>query len=127
MVSTPERFTDNSPMPPLTPVTVKNPSAIKLLRIFTEVLYVKKNSVHRVGVAKSNRKAIRAGGVCFSSIPNRRVHTKTNEQVKKHLYNWIIQHPRVFQSPIANDCLKLYIDGRSEPQVVLKLLLQVSV
>ena len=31
------------------------------------------------------------------------------------------------QSPIANDCLKISLDGHSEPQLVSKLLLQVSV
>ena len=31
------------------------------------------------------------------------------------------------QYPIANDCLKVYIDGHSEPQVLTELLLQVSV
>ena len=31
------------------------------------------------------------------------------------------------QSPIANDCLKVIIDGYTEPQLVPKNLLQVSV
>ena len=31
------------------------------------------------------------------------------------------------QSPIANDCLKVKIDGYTEPQLFPKLLLQVSV
>ena len=31
------------------------------------------------------------------------------------------------KSPISNDCLKVYIDGHSEPQLVPKFLLQVSV
>ena len=43
MVSTPERFTDNIPMSPGPSVTVKNPSARTPLRLFTELLYVKKN------------------------------------------------------------------------------------
>ena len=42
MVSNTERFTDNSPMSPGPPIIVKNCSARKLLRLFTEVLYVKK-------------------------------------------------------------------------------------
>ena len=29
-----------------------------------------------------------------------------NKQVKKSLYNWIIQYPQVVVSPIANDYLK---------------------
>ena len=41
MVSTPEKFTNNSTMSPRPSVTVRNPSARKSLRIFTEVLDVK--------------------------------------------------------------------------------------
>ena len=38
-----------------------------------------------------------------------------------------MHHPQVVQSPIANDCLKVKIDYYTEPQLVPKLLLQVSV
>ena len=44
-----------------------------------------------------------------------------------HLYNWILQHTQVVKYPIANDCLKLSIDDQAEPQLVPKLLFQVSV
>ena len=63
----------------------------------------------------------------FSSITKRRGHKKTNEQLNKSLYNWILQHTRVVQYPIANYCLKVSISGHSEPQLVPKLLLKVSV
>ena len=63
----------------------------------------------------------------WSSIPKRRGHKKINECVKIALYNWIIQHPQVFQHSIYNDCLKFYIDGQEEPQLVPKLLLKVLV
>ena len=36
-------------------------------------------------------------------------------------------HPQVVKSPIANDCLKVKIDGYTEPQLVTRLSLQVSV
>ena len=52
---------------------------------------------------------------------------KNNDQIKKSLYNWIMHHPQVFQSQIVNDFLKVKIDGHTEPQLVPKLLLQVSV
>ena len=52
---------------------------------------------------------------------------KINEQTNKYLYNWILQHPYVVQSPIANDSVKVYIGSHSEPQVVEKLLLEVYV
>ena len=94
-------------------------SAIKSLRLFTGVLDVKKKTyVRRVGAAKSKYKAIRAGSIFWSSIPKRKGYTKINEQVKKYLYNWIIQHPQVVKSPIANNFLKESIDGHSEPQLV---------
>ena len=38
-----------------------------------------------------------------------------------------MHHPQVMQSPIVNDCLKVKIDGQTEPQLVPKHLLQVSV
>ena len=54
-------------------------------------------------------------------------NSKIDEQIKKSLYNWIMNHPQVAKSPIINDCLKLKMDGHTEPQLVPKLLLQVSV
>ena len=38
-----------------------------------------------------------------------------------------MHHPQVVQSLVANDCLKVKIDGPTEPQLVTKLLLQVYV
>ena len=38
-----------------------------------------------------------------------------------------MHHPQVVQSPIFNDCMKVKIDGHTEPQLVPKILLQVSV
>ena len=62
MLSTPEIFTDNITMSPGPTTIFKNFSAIKLLLLFTEVLYVKKKTaVHRVGAYKSNSKEIRSG------------------------------------------------------------------
>ena len=70
MLSTPERSTDNSPVSPGPSVTFRNPSEIKPLHVFTEVLDVKKKtSVCRVVDDKSKRKSIRAGSVFCSSIP----------------------------------------------------------
>ena len=43
------------------------------------------------------------------------------------MYAWIPCHPQVFQSPISNDFLKVMFDDQTEPQLVPKLLLQVSV
>ena len=54
-------------------------------------------------------------------------HSKINEQIKRNLYTWITRHPQVVKSPIYNDCLKVVLDDQTEPQLVPKLLLQVSV
>ena len=53
--------------------------------------------------------------------------SNTDDQIKKSLYNWIMHHPQVVKSPIANDCLKVKIDGHAEPKIVPKFLLHVSV
>ena len=52
---------------------------------------------------------------------------KINGQIKRSLYKWITHHPQVLKSPISNDFLKLIFDDQTEPQMVLKLILQVSV
>ena len=57
----------------------------------------------------------------------RKGHSKINEQIKRNLYTWITGHPQVVPSPISNDCLKLVLDDQTEPTLVPKLLLQVSV
>ena len=38
-----------------------------------------------------------------------------------------MHHPQVVQSPIVNDCLKVKIDGPTEPQLVPKLLSKMSI
>ena len=57
----------------------------------------------------------------------RKGHSKISKEISNSLYNCIIHHPQVLQSPIANDCLKVKIDGYTEPQIFPKLLLRVSV
>ena len=66
MVSTPDKFIDNSPMSPGPPMIVKNYSARKSLRLFTEFLDVKKKTaICQVGAAKLKRKAIGAGSMLW--------------------------------------------------------------
>ena len=57
----------------------------------------------------------------------RKGNSKIYEQIKKSLYNWIMHHPQVVQSPIINDFLKVNIDGNTEPQLVPNVLLNFSV
>ena len=95
---------------------VKQPSASKSLRQFSETLNVKpKTAFRRLCAAKSKRKAIMAGGMLCSSIPEQRGHTKINECVKIALYNWIIQYHQVLKYPISNDCVKLSIYDQAVP------------
>ena len=53
-------------------------------------------------------------------------HSKINEQIKRNFCVWITRHPQVVQSKISNDCLKVMFDYHTEPQLVPKLLPQVS-
>ena len=57
----------------------------------------------------------------------RKGDSKIDEQIKKYLYNWDMHHPQVVQSSIVNNSTKVKINGHTEPQLVPKLLLQVSI
>ena len=64
MVYTTERFTDYSPMSPGPSVPVKKTNAKKLLRQYSETLYVKPKTVsRRLCAAKSKLKSIIAGSL----------------------------------------------------------------
>ena len=77
--------------------------------------------------AKSRRKSMKVCNSLWTQKKKRKGHSKINEQIKRNLYTWITRHPQVVQSPISNDCLKVMLDYQIEPQLVSKLLLQVSV
>ena len=67
MVSTPEVFTNNSPISPMTLSPVKKISARKSLCVFTNVLDInKKTAYRRVGSDKSKYKAIKYGNTPWS-------------------------------------------------------------
>ena len=87
----------------------------------------KKTANPQFGYSKSKHKAIKYGTPPWALKPKRKVNSKIYEQVKKSIYNWIMHHPKVLQKPIFNYCLKVNIDGNTEPRLVTKLLLQVSV
>ena len=115
-------------MSPSQYMAVKKSSARKSLPQCLDTLEFKPNTyVHKVCDTKSKCKAIRAGIMLWSSIPNRRGYSKIDQQVKKALYNYIIKHPQVVVSSVSNDCLKLFIGGQVEPQLVTKLLFQLLV
>ena len=102
----------------MTSITIKKLSAQKSLCLFTNIFEVKKTSYRRVGSAKSKRKAIKFVNKPFTLKQKRKWHSKIYEQIKKSLYNFIMHNLQVVQSPIANDCLKVKIDGHTEPQLV---------
>ena len=80
--------------------------------MFTNVLDVsQKTAYHRVGAAKSKRKAIKYENTPWALKQKRKWHSKISEEIRKYIYNCIIIHPQVVQSPIANNCLKVKIDG----------------
>ena len=128
LLSTPEGFTDKSPNVHMTSSTVKKPSASKSLCLFTNILDVKpKTTKRRFVAAKSKRKAIKVGNILWTKKTKRKGHSKINGQIKSNMYTWITRHPQVVQSQVSNDCLKVLLDDKTEPQLVPKLLLQVSV
>ena len=112
----------------MTSLPVKKPSARKSLYLFTNILTVKPTTAKRRFVeAKSRRKALKVGTSQWTKKIKRKGHSKINEQIKRNLYAWVTRLPQVVQSPISNYCLKVMLDDQTEPQLVQKLLLQVSV
>ena len=110
---------------PSTPV--KKPIARKSLCLFTNILNVKPKTAKRhVGSTKYKRKAMKVGSNLWTN-KKRKGYSKMNEKTKCKFYTWITCHPRVVQSPISNDYLKIMLDDQSEPQLVPKLLLKVSI
>ena len=53
-------------------------------------------------------------------------HSKINDHIKRNIYTWITRHHQVVQSPISNDCLKVIFYDQTEPKLVPKLLLRVT-
>ena len=66
MVSTPEGFTNNIPISPMTSTPVNKPSAQKSLCMFTNILEVKKTTYRQVGACKSKRKPIKFGNTTWA-------------------------------------------------------------
>ena len=87
MVSTPEGFTDNSPISPMTSTPVKKTSARKSLCLFTIILDVKnKTATLQVIASKSDRKATKYRTTSWALKPKQKGNSKINDQIKKSLY-----------------------------------------
>ena len=128
MVSTPEVVTDNIPNMPITSTPVKKPSASKSLCLFTNILDVKpKTEKRHIVAAKSKFRAMKVGTIQWTKKRKIEGHSEINEQIKRNIYEWITHHPQVFQSPISDDHLKVMFDDHTEPQLVPKFSLHVSI
>ena len=60
--------------------------------------------------------------LCCDKVYQKNSSIKVNECDKKDIYKWILQHPQVLKSPIANDGIKLSIDSQTVRQLVPQLL-----
>ena len=60
------------------------------------------------------------GNSLWNNKTKLKMNSKINEQIKINIYACITRHPKVVQSPISNDCLKVMFDDQTEPQLVPK-------
>ena len=70
---------------------------------------------------------MKVGTSQWTKKTKRKGHSKINGHTKRNMYACITRNPQVVQSPISNDCLKVVFDDQTEPHLVPKLLLQVSI
>ena len=81
--------------------TTKKPSLRKKGHQFTYPFYSKqKIYVLQFGDANMNFKATNKGTSLWYKIQKRKWYTKIHASVKQDLYDWILQHPQVFQATI---------------------------
>ena len=71
----------------------------------------KKTDALKLGVTKTKCKGIRKETYLCYIILKRKGYTIINAIVQQSLYDWIINHRKVVQSPILNDIIKVFIDG----------------
>ena len=65
-----------------------------------------KTVTHLVGATKSKHKAIKSGTTLWEKKTKLKVNSKINDKINKSLYNCIMCHPQVGQSPILLIVLK---------------------
>ena len=107
---------------------MKNTSASKSIRQFLDTLEVKpKTDVRRFCATKSNSQRNKIWQYVVVQYTKETEIFKIQSTGQKSLYNWTLTQPQFAVSPIENYCLKLSINSQSEPQLVPKLILRVSV
>ena len=100
----------------------------KSLCLFINILDVNpKTAKRRFVAAKSKRKSMKVCNSLWTKKQKEKGIQKSLSRSNVNLYTWITRHPQVVQSPISNDCLKVVLYDQTEPTLVPKLLLQVSV
>ena len=77
--------------------------------------------------AKRAKLTERAEGVSWSQVSKRRGHRKVTAEIRLALHNWILAHPRVVNSPIANDTLLVLNPETDRKERTGKLLLEIPV
>ena len=97
--------------------------------IYLPTYLIKKyiTAIRRVGAAKYKTWVIKYGSSLWKNGIKQKGHSNINYKIKHKLYTCITRHPQVVQSPIFNDCLRVIFDDQTEPKMIPKLLLQVSV
>ena len=69
---------------------------------------------HWVGATKSKCKAIKSGTTPLALKQKKKWNSKINDHINKSLYNFIMHHPQVVQSPIVNNLPKVNTDGHTD-------------
>ena len=77
--------------------------------------------------AKRAKLTAREERISWSQVEARRGHSKITTEVRAKLHEWVLNHPRVVQSPIANDTLFVLNEETGKKERVGKLLLEISV
>ena len=62
----------------------------------------------------------------WSRVKLGRGYTKVSVELRKKLYDWVLDHPHVVNSPITNDTI-IIRDEHNEKTRVGKILLQISI
>ena len=72
-----------------------------------------KPAVHQQGSGNIKCKVTRKGTSLWYTIRNQKLQTKITASIIQAMYYLILQHPQVVKSKIANDSVKVFIDGQN--------------
>lgn len=116
----------STPSDTTTPVCASMPSTGARLK----ALGLSKSTGYRLA-KKATQKRMkltrREENVSWNIVEARRGHRKVTDAMRKALHEWILAHPRVVESPIANDTLLVKDPATGERVRVAKLLLEIPV